>query len=255
MIYLRFRHNGQTKNGIMEDGVIREIQGSFFSGYVLTNNEYRLEDVKLMIPCTPSKVVAVGKNYYEHVKEMGMELPENPILFAKLPHTYIGPDEPIVIPEGATRVDYEAELAVVIKKECRKIKPEEADEYLLGAMCLNDVTERDVQRKDGQWMRGKNYETFCPMGPYIVDGIDFNSLDIKLMLNGEVKQSSNTSKFMWNVQQLVSFISYVMPLYPGDVIATGTPEGIGPMKDGDIVEVVIEGIGTLRNTVVDYKKL
>jgi len=247
---LRFSCEGKQKEGILEGGIIKEINGSFFEGFEITENKYDPDSVKLLAPCMPSKVVAVGLNYVDHIKEFGdREMPKNPTLFIKLPHTVIGPEDRIIIPDGATRVDYEAELAVVIKKTCRNVKPGEVDEYLLGATCLNDVTERHIQKEDGQWTRAKNFETFCPIGPFIVDEIDFNTLDIKLLLNGEVKQSSNTKNLMWNVQELVSFISNVMPLYPGDIVTTGTPYGVSPMKAGDVVEVVIEGIGTLRNGV------
>ncbi|MCX7922509.1 MAG: fumarylacetoacetate hydrolase family protein [Clostridia bacterium] len=250
MKYLRFSYQGSEKAGILEDGVIKEVEGSFFDVYEFTGKIYHTDEVKLLAPCSPSKVVAVGLNYVEHIKEFdGRDIPKNPVLFIKLPHTVIGSEDTIIIPQEATRVDYEAELAVVIKKTCKNIEPDQIDEYLLGATCLNDVTERDIQRSDGQWTRGKNFETFCPIGPYIVSGIDYNKLDIKLVLNGEVKQDSNTSDLLWNVQQLVSFISKTIPLYPGDIVTTGTPSGVSAMKAGDIVEVVIENIGTLRNTV------
>lgn len=250
MKYLRFEHDGKARYGFLEDGFINEIHGSIYDRYEPAGKTYGLNEVRLLAPCVPSKVVAVGLNYVNHIKEFdNRDIPKNPVLFIKLPHTVIGPEDSIIIPEGATRVDYEAELAVVVKKMCSKVKPAEVDEYILGATCLNDVTERDIQRSDGQWTRGKNFETFCPIGPYIVSGINHSSLDIKLLLNGEAKQSSNTSNLLWNVNELVSFISNVIPLYPGDVVTTGTPSGVGPMKAGDVVEVIIEGIGTLRNRV------
>jgi len=250
MKYLRFRHKGEEKYGILEGDVVKEISGSFFDDFALTGNTYGPDQIKLLAPCSPSKVVAVGLNYADHINEFGdRPMPKNPTIFVKLPHTVVGPEDCILIPKGATRVDYEAELAVVIKKTCKDVKVEEVDGYLLGATCLNDVTERDIQREDGQWTRAKNFETFCPIGPYIVDGVNYNALDIKLYLNGKLKQSSNTKNLLWNVQELVSFISGVIPLYPGDVVTTGTPHGVGPMKDGDVVEVVIESIGILRNKV------
>ena len=250
MKYLRFLHDGMEKYGILENDVIREISGSYLNDYEHTDKTYNPKEVKLLAPCIPSKIIAVGLNYVDHIKELGSrDIPKNPVLFIKLPHTVIGPEDGIVIPEGATRVDYEAELAVVIKKECKKVFTDGIDEYLLGATCLNDVTERDIQKADGQWTRAKNFETFCPIGPFIVNGIDYNNLDICLRLNGVEKQKSNTSNLLWNVQQLVSFVSFVMPLYPGDIVTTGTPEGVGPMKDGDIVDVIIEHVGTLRNRV------
>lgn len=250
MKYARFIYKGFEKTGIVEDNFIIEIEGSFFSEYKITEKKYNLCEVRLLPPCKPSKVIAVGLNYYDHIKEFGdRKVPDNPTLFVKLPHTIIGPLDKIIIPKGATRVDYEAELAVVIKERCYKAEPHEVIDYLLGATCLNDVTERHIQKADGQWIRGKNFETFCPIGPFIVNDIDYNSLDIKLLHNGVVKQNSNTSLLIWNVYELVSFISHVIPLEEGDIVTTGTPSGVGSVNEGDVVEVVIEGIGTLRNEV------
>lgn len=249
MVFVRFRYNGKENEGVLEGDKIKELSGGFYGNLEYSGNTYKLSEVRLLAPCRPSKVVAVGLNYVDHIRELGNSMPKNPVLFIKLPHTVIGPDDSIVIPEGATRVDYEAELAIVIKKLCRRVRKGDADEYILGATCLNDVTERDVQKADGQWTRAKNYDTFCPIGPYIITGIDCSKLDIKLILNGEIKQHSNTSNLLWNTQELVSFISGIMPLYPGDVVTTGTPYGVSPIKKGDIIEVIIEGIGTLRNPV------
>ncbi|MCX7709367.1 MAG: fumarylacetoacetate hydrolase family protein [Clostridia bacterium] len=249
MKYARFIYKDEAKQGIVENDMIREISGDIFNAYEILNSSYKLEEVRLLAPCTPSKVVAVGLNYIDHIKEMDLGTPKNPVLFIKLPHTVIGPEDTILLPRYTTRVDYEAELAVVIKKLCRNVSQEEALDYVLGATCLNDVTERDLQKVDGQWTRSKNFETFCPIGPYIVDKLDYNSLDIELTKNGKVKQSSNTSNLLWNVQELISFISEIMPLYPGDVVTTGTTFGVGPMKDGDEVAVTIKGIGTLNNKV------
>ncbi len=250
MIILNFNYKGENKSGILEGNEIKEISGSFYDEYELTSMFYRTEEIRLLPPCMPSKVVAVGLNYIDHIKEFGeRDLPKEPTLFIKLPHAIIGPEDSIIIPKGSTCVDYEAELAVVIKKYCRKIKKEDAADYILGATCLNDVTERNIQAQDGQWTRSKNFETFCPIGPYIVNDIDYNNLDIKLLLNGEIKQNSNTSNMIWNTDKLVSFVSQVMPLYPGDMVTTGTTKGVGPMKPGDVVEVAIEDIGILRNYV------
>lgn len=249
MIFLKFSYNNVEKSGILENGSVREITGSYFDEYQTTENLYKLSEIKILPPCSPSKVVAVGLNYVDHTKELGHEVHKDPVIFVKLPHTVIGHEDAVVIPENATRVDYEAELAVVIGKTCKNIPVQDVKKHILGATCLNDVTERDIQKIDGQWMRAKNFETFCPIGPHIVSGIDYSSLDIELLLNGEVKQSSNTSNLMWSIEELVSFISRVMPLYPGDIITTGTPAGVGPMKAGDTVEVRIENIGTLRNFV------
>jgi 2-keto-4-pentenoate hydratase/2-oxohepta-3-ene-1,7-dioic acid hydratase in catechol pathway len=250
MRYVRFQAGDQVLSGIMEDEAIWAIEGNFFDRYGLNGERYSPADVKFLAPCTPSKVVAVGLNYRDHIEEFDRaHIPEQPVLFVKLHHTVIGPDDVIVIPSGATRVDYEAELAVVMRKTCYRLDPDSAADCILGATCLNDVTERDMQRADGQWFRAKNFETFCPIGPYIVDGTDFDNRDIKLLLNGEVRQHSNTAHLIWSVPRLVSFISQVVPLYPGDIVTTGTPSGVGPLQKGDVVEVVIEGIGRLRNTV------
>lgn len=250
MKFARYELNGKTAYGAVENGFIRPLEGDVFGVFKLSAESLRLAEVRLLAPCMPSKVVAVGLNYVKHIKEFGdRDIPRDPVLFLKMPHTIVGPEDYIKIPEGATRVDYEAELAVVIKKTCRNVRQEEADGYILGATCLNDVTERNIQRVDGQWTRGKNFETFCPVGPFIVDGLDYNNLGIKLALNGEIKQNSCTSNFLFNVQKLVSFISGFMPLYPGDIVTTGTPDGVSPMKDGDVVEITIEGVGTLRNFV------
>ncbi|HHW31898.1 MAG TPA: fumarylacetoacetate hydrolase family protein [Clostridiaceae bacterium] len=250
MKYLRFKYNGTTRYGILEGDIIKEISGNFFEEFGYTGREFELDEVKLLAPCIPSKVVAVGLNYISHIKEFGdRKIPSNPTLFIKLPHTIIGPGDDIIRPKGAERVDFEAELAVVISKPCKNISADKADDYILGATCLNDVTERSIQAMDGQWTRAKNFETFCPIGPYIVNDIDYNALDIKSYLNGEIKQSSNTNNLIWKVQELVSFISRVIPLKPGDIVSTGTPSGVGAMKNGDIIEIDIEGIGRLRNQV------
>ncbi len=250
MKYLRFLFEGLEKTGVLNDTVITEVQGDIFENPVNTGREYQLSEVRLLTPCKPGKVVAVGLNYVDHVKEFsGRDIPKNPVIFIKLPHTIIGPGDTILLPEVSERVDYEAEFAVVIGKHCRNIEPEQAPEYIFGATCLNDVTARDIQKADGQWTRGKNYETFCPIGPYIVTGLDYSKLDVKLILNGEVKQHSDTSMHIFNINYLISFISKAIPLEPGDIVTTGTPEGVGPIKDGDIVEVEIEGIGKLTNFV------
>ncbi len=209
-----------------------------------------LSDAVLGPPCLPSKVVCVGLNYSDHAEEFGKPIPEEPCLFMKPSTSVIGPEGTIVYPSGAGRVDYEAELGVVVGREARNVPQQEASQYILGYCCLNDVTARQLQRKDGQWTRAKSFDTFCPIGPCISTGIAPGDLSIKLRLNGELKQSSKTSKLIFHVNELVSFISSVMTLLPGDIIATGTPSGVGPMEPGDVVEVEIEGIGILRNKVI-----
>ena len=197
----------------------------------------------------PTKVVLVGLNYKDHARELEMPLPDEPILFLKPPTALIGPEDYIVYPAQTKRVDYEAELAVVIKYECKNVEPGEVMDFVEGFTCLNDVTARDLQSKDVQWTRAKSFDTFCPIGPKIVKDIEPNNVKIQSYLNGELRQDSNTSNFIFPVEELVSFTSKVMTLLPGDVIATGTPSGIGAMQRGDTVEIKIEGIGTLRNYV------
>jgi 2-keto-4-pentenoate hydratase/2-oxohepta-3-ene-1,7-dioic acid hydratase in catechol pathway len=197
----------------------------------------------------PTKVVLVGLNYRDHARELKMELPEEPILFLKPPTALIGPEEFIVYPAQSTQVDYEAELAVVMKETCRNVEPDAVMGYVEGFTCLNDVTARDLQRKDVQWTRAKSFDTFCPVGPRIVSTIDPNNVRIQSYLNGELRQDSTTANFIFTTEELVSFISEVMTLQKGDIIATGTPSGIGALQRGDTIEIVIEGVGTLRNYV------
>jgi len=197
----------------------------------------------------PTKVVLVGLNYRDHARELKMELPDEPILFLKPPTTLIGPEEFIVYPAQSTRVDYEAELAVVMKDTCRNVEPDAVMDFVEGFTCLNDVTARDLQRKDVQWTRAKSFDTFCPVGPRIVSNIDPNNVRIQSYLNGELRQDSTTANFIFTTEELVSFVSKVMTLQKGDIIATGTPSGIGALQRGDTIEIVIEGVGTLRNYI------
>jgi 2-keto-4-pentenoate hydratase/2-oxohepta-3-ene-1,7-dioic acid hydratase in catechol pathway len=197
----------------------------------------------------PTKIVLVGLNYKDHAKELGMPIPDEPILFLKPPTTLIGHEEHIRYPSQSTRVDYEAELAVIIKDRCKDLEPEEVMDHVEGFTCLNDVTARDIQKKEIQWTRAKSFDTFCPIGPHIVDTIDPNDVTIQSFLNGELKQDSHTSNFIFTTEELISFISHVMTLMPGDIIATGTPSGVGALNKGDTIEIVIERIGTLRNYV------
>jgi len=201
----------------------------------------------------PSKIVAVGLNYIDHAKELNMKLPDEPIIFLKPGSSVIFNNEKIKYPKMSKQVDYEAELAVVIGKKCKNVSEKNAKKYILGYACLNDVTARDLQKKDGQWTRAKSFDTFCPLGPRIVSGINPANLKIELFLNGELKQSSNTKNLIFKIGELVSFISKIMTLEKYDVIATGTPVGVGPVKIGDKIEVKIEKIGTLINYVVSEK--
>ena len=242
-----------------------EVSGKIFRGMVTDNRvtplgddgtlpQYSLDEVRLLAPAEPTKIVAVGLNYRDHAEEVRLPIPDEPLLFLKPASSLIGPGDAIVIPPESSRVDYEAELAVVIGKTARRVTSKEAPEYILGYTCLNDVTARDLQAKDKQWTRGKSFDTFCPIGPWVETELDPSNLRIELYLNGEQKQASRTSKLIFDVFHLVEFISCVMTLEPGDVIATGTTSGIGRMKPSDTVEVRIEGIGSLTNPVVGSER-
>ena len=250
MKYIRFRYGKTIKSGILDGSKVEEIIGTPFDKFQHTGQKFELRDLKLASPCSPSKIIALGLNYRDHAIETNMPIPDEPCLFMKPASTVIGPEEEIVYPPMSKRVDYEAELAIVIKDSIKDIEPEDAASHILGYTCLNDVTARDLQKKDGQWTRSKSFNTFCPIGPYIVNGIDPDNLKIELYLNGKLRQSSSTSQLIFKVRDIVSFVSKVMTLLPQDVITTGTPSGIGPMQPGDIVEVRIENIGILRNRVI-----
>lgn len=205
---------------------------------------------KLLAPCSPSKIVCVGKNYAEHAREMGTEPPGFPVLFLKGPNTLNRPEGAIHAPAFVTQLDYEGELGVVIRQRAKDVKAKDFTDYVLGYTCLIDATARDVQRHDGQWTRGKSMDGFCPVGPFVVDDVDPASLKVETRLNGKVVQQGNTADFITPVGKLIEFITASMTLEPGDVVATGTPAGVGPMIPGDVVEVEIEGVGILKNHVI-----
>lgn len=206
--------------------------------------------MSLNMNINPTKIVCVGLNYIDHARELNMEVPEEPILFLKPTSSIIYNGENIVIPKQSKRVDYEVELAIVVGKKCKNVKKEDAMDYIKGYTILNDITARDLQKKDGQWTRAKSFDTFCPIGPKIVKDITTESLDIQLKVNNKIKQKSNTKNMIFTVEELVEFISSVMTLYPDDIISTGTPPGVGKLNKGDVVECEIEGIGILKNFVV-----
>jgi 2-keto-4-pentenoate hydratase/2-oxohepta-3-ene-1,7-dioic acid hydratase in catechol pathway len=237
--------------GVLDgDGQVAQIEGHPFGRITFTGQRFPQADVRLLSPILPSKVVAIGKNYAAHAREMGGEPPDRPVVFLKPSTAVIGPDDPIQLPRDSERVDYEGELAVVIGKLCRDVRPEQVKDVVLGYTCANDVTARDQQKADGQWTRGKGHDTFCPIGPWVETELDPSDLQLQTRLDGEVKQDSRTSLLLRNVADLVSYVSAFMTLLPGDVLLTGTPEGVGPMRVGSTVEVTIEGIGTLSNPVV-----
>jgi 2-keto-4-pentenoate hydratase/2-oxohepta-3-ene-1,7-dioic acid hydratase in catechol pathway len=243
----RFLYNDKVFYGMPDGDKVRIIQGDIYSTYTVSDIFCKTSDVKILPPCTPSKIVCVGLNYRDHQLEMNEFADDFPKLFIKPSTSMIAHDEYIVNPPDVNRVDFEAELAVIIKKKAKNIKKGTARDYILGYTCFNDVTAREIQKKDVQWTRAKSYDTFAPIGPVIATDINPGNLDIKLLLNGNVKQHSNTSKFIWGVDFLVEEISKIMTLLPGDVISTGTPAGCGKMEKGDRAEVVIENIGTLTN--------
>lgn len=250
MHIVRFSLKGRAKYGVLEGEVIGGLRGSPFARLVLDGTTYNRDDVKLLAPCTPSKIICLGLNYRSHAEETGLPLPEVPLIFMKPSTAVIGPGDEIVLPHLSGRVDYEGELAVIIGRRAKAVPEDKAKEFVFGYTCLNDVSERHNQRDDGQWTRAKGYDTFAPLGPCIATGISPDDLKLETHLNGKLRQSSRTSDLIFNVPQIVSFISGVMTLLPGDVIATGTPSGIGRMSAGDEVKISIEQIGTLRNTVV-----
>jgi 2-keto-4-pentenoate hydratase/2-oxohepta-3-ene-1,7-dioic acid hydratase in catechol pathway len=208
-----------------------------------------MADVRVLAPILPSKVICIGKNYAEHVQEMGGEAPANPVMFLKPSTSVIGPNAPIKLPPDSNRVDFEGELAVVIGQPCRDVPAARASGVILGYTVANDVTARDHQQADGQWTRGKGHDTFCPLGPWIETAVDPADLAISTSLDGETKQDSRTSLLLHDVPALVEWVSRVMTLLPGDVILTGTPAGVGPMTAGQSVSVTVEGVGTLTNPV------
>jgi len=244
----RVEVSGKVESGIIIEQEVFKLEGDLTKpkpGKKLG----RLSELKLKSPTEPGKIVAVGMNYRDHARELGQKLPENPILFLKPATAVIGPLEPIICPAQSQRVDYEAELGVVISRRAKNVKPESASDYILGYSCFNDVTARDLQIKDGQWTRAKSFDTFAPIGPWIETELDPGNLKVQALLNEKIVQNSSTSNLIFPVPELVAFISSVMTLLPGDVIATGTPSGIGPIKPGDEIVIYVEGVGELRNPV------
>jgi len=250
MKIVRFATENRVKYGILKGDSIQTIEDEPFRRLKPSGQHYPLSEVKLLSPCTPGKVVAIGLNYRKHAEEVKAHLPETPLIFLKPSTAVIGPEENIVYPPASARVDYEGELGVVIKKPARSVPAARALGYVLGYTCFNDVTARDLQYHDKQWTRAKGFDTFAPVGPCIETELEPGNVVLETYLNGELKQHTSTSDLIFSVPELISFISQVMTLLPGDIIATGTTSGIGPMNPGDTVEIKIAGIGTLRNYVV-----
>lgn len=257
MRIVRFAVQGKVKFGKLKGNVIHGFKGSPFtrfkgpgSSFPLDGSSYNLDEAKLLAPCLPSKVVCLGLNYRAHAEETKLAIPAVPLIFLKPSTAVIGPDDKIVLPRDAKRVDYEGELGVVIGKQAKDVPEDKARDYVLGYTCFNDISDRHAQRDDGQWTRAKGYDTFAPIGSWIETDVEPDDLKLETYLNGELKQSARTSDLIFGISGLISFISGVMTLLPGDVIATGTPSGIGPLNAGDVVEVKIQGIGALRNYVI-----
>jgi 2-keto-4-pentenoate hydratase/2-oxohepta-3-ene-1,7-dioic acid hydratase in catechol pathway len=249
MRLVRSRFGDRIATGVVEGDAVRALAGTFFENPVPSGEEIPLDDVRLLAPILPSKVVCLGKNYAAHAAEFGGEVPEEPLVFLKPSTSVSGPGDPIPLPPISNRVDYEGELAVVIGRIARDVRAEETFRYVLGYTCGNDVTLRDLQKKDDQWARAKGFDGSCPLGPWVETELDPIDVHLETRVNGEVRQSASTSDMVFGVATIIEFVTSFMTLLPGDVIMTGTPEGVGKLEPGDRVEVVIDGIGVLMNPV------
>ncbi len=251
MKYVRFEtKDQQVKYGVLNDEVINVVKGIIYEQHTVTEEKYLLSDVKLLAPVEPSKVLCIGFNYLDHAKEFGSPVPTEPLFFLKPSTSVIGPQEKIIYPPQTENLHYEAELAIIIGKRAKNVSRAEALGYVFGYTAGNDITARDLQKKDNQWSRAKGFDTFCPLGPWVeTEVVNPDNLDIMLTLNGKIRQKSNTHNFAFICADLIEYLSSNMTLLPGDAIMTGTPSGIGSMAVGDIVEVTIQNIGTLQNTI------
>ena len=250
MKIVRFEAAGKTRYGVLDGTRILEYSGTPYGTFRKARKRYQVTQAVLLAPVVPSKIVAVGLNYRDHAEEMSLPAPDELVIILKPLSALCGPDDPIIYPPQSNHVDYEGELAIVIRKRCRHVPPERARDYVLGYTCLNDVTARDIQRRDGQPTRAKAFDTFCPVGPCIATDIDPNAAEVETWVNGERRQVGSAKGFIFPVEDVIARVSAVMTLLPGDVIATGTPAGVGPLEPGDRVEVRIDGIGTLKNPVI-----
>lgn len=250
MKYVRISSPEGSCWGVIKGEDVFTLSKPPFDGLEYDGGSLPLRQCRLLAPCTPTKIVCVGKNYVAHAREMGAEPPGFPVLFIKGVNTLNRPDGAVHAPDFVGRLDYEGELGIVIKHRAKDVKAKDFAGYVLGYTCLNDVTARDIQKQDGQWTRGKSMDGFCPIGPWVTDEVGPSGLRLTTRLNGKAVQNGNTADFITPIPQLIEFITASMTLEPGDVVATGTPAGIGPMIPGDVVEVDIEGIGILKNQVI-----
>ena len=246
----RFEYKGKIRYGLVAGEAVRFLKGNPFSRIQESGVPVPLAELKVLIPTVPSKIVCVGQNYREHIQELGVPIPENPVIFLKPPSCLVGPGQAILFPCGAARVDYEGELALVVKKTMKAVPPREAMRFLLGVSCFNDVTERSMAAKDPYLLTlAKGFDTFGSLGPYIATDLNPDNLRIRTYLNGNLRQDDTTINCVFDARSILSFVSRFMTLLPGDVVITGTPKGIGPMKIGDRVEVEVKGVGKLSNPV------
>ncbi|MDH3943404.1 MAG: fumarylacetoacetate hydrolase family protein [Anaerolineae bacterium] len=241
--------SSQVRNGWLHNGLIGEISGSIWGDFERGEAEIDLEKAKLLAPVEPGKIICVGRNYAAHAEEHDAEVPEVPLIFLKPPSAVIGPGDDILLPPQSKQVEHEAELAVVIGKQGKWIPAEKVGEHILGYTIANDVSARDLQRGDGQWTRGKGFDTFCPLGPWIETDFDASDALISCHVNDEMRQMASTRDMVFSIRQLIAFVSSVMTLNPGDILLTGTPSGVGKLEAGDNVHIEIEGIGRLSNPV------
>jgi len=258
MRIIKYQKDNEVKRGILKGNKIFKLEGDLFSDFSVGKETAKLKEVQLLAPIKAPNIIAIGLNYRQHALETGAEIPERPLVFLKATSSLTGPDSEIILPKLApNEVDYEAELAVIISKKAKNIETVEVDDYILGYSCANDISARDCQKKlDKQWARAKSFDTFCPLGPWIETDLNPDNLNIKSILNGKEMQQSNTADMIFNVAQIVSYLSHNMTLLPGTVILTGTPEGVGFAREekiflrkGDQINIEIEGIGSLKNIV------
>ena len=252
MKFLRYQYKDKVHYGILNkenNNSIICIEGSPFGEYKVLDCEIKLSDVKILTPCDFSKAVCIGLNYKDHAEEFNLPIPSSPVVFIKPSTSALAYGDAIIKPDMCKRLDYEAELAIIIKKKAKNIDRENVRDYILGYTCANDITARDLQEKGGQWTIAKSFDTFCPFGPFIQTDVEPNNLKIKSILDGKVMQESSTKNLIFDTDYIVSYISKIMSLNPGDIILTGTPGGIAGMKKGAVIEIEIENIGTLKNTI------